>query len=146
MFPISIEGKIEVQANLDDPKIVNSLFESIREKLNGEKIADIYRQDERMTFRVGNASWLTSKLSAIHSGEFSVTGGNPGTVNYKVSVFKPVLWLVVLAILILFDVFETSLTSAIESTVVWYAIFICLNYFQARNQVDAIVKKAVSIG
>jgi hypothetical protein len=147
MFPISIEGQIQVQGNLNRDVTAERLYRSIRDKLKEAKANDIRHEAGKLTFRAGMFRFVPSwnMLVAVDSGEFKVIPGRPGSVKYRFSMVQLLAVTTIMSCLLgLVGLARDGIFGAGYTIVFWLWLF-GANYVIALIRLRSFVRNAVSI-
>jgi hypothetical protein len=147
MFPLSIEGQIQTETDLDSLDMVNYLFSNIEDRLKSGGAKDLVRNASLLRFRVGIWQLLSSMnvLMLVDSGEIELVSQSPAVVRYKFSLTK---YAVATAIICAIVAIVTSWNNLVLGIVL--ALTVCLmsvviDYLIASARVVPMIRKAVDI-
>lgn len=145
MFPISIEGKFEVD-DLDGETGERILNRAVRQ-LEEAKASEISHDADTVIFRTYLFRFVLNWniLVGINRGEIEILRGNPGMVTYKFSTVQLLVIATILSIWLGFEAYSRSP----QSGDYWFGVFAWLvlflfNYGIAAVRLHAFVREAIT--
>lgn len=149
MFPVSIDGEIEIPALGSEKDRILGILGNIQHALVDEKAENLNLIGNRLSFDAGLFRMVrnTNVLVPIGYGEIEVFPGNPGRVKYELSC-KQLLTCTSIGACLMgafvgLGARESSYSGAFAIAMITWSGLFGLNYFIALFRVRKFIRRAV---
>jgi hypothetical protein len=150
MFPVSIDGEIEIQAIEPQRERILGVLLNVERALISEKANNLQLSGNRISFEAGMFRMVTNMnaLVPVGYGEIEVVPGNPGKLKYELSCRQMLTVATVMAVIgggfAGFGSREGGLGGAFGAFAVAWSCLFGLNYLIAMVMLPRFLRKAVS--